>query len=64
MLTALGNPELVEKLVVVDVAPRTAPGTGESGDIVRALQRLDLSQMKSRRDAHSLLERQISVNPV
>ena len=61
MLTALTHPEMVEKLVVVDVAPCTAPGSGESGDIVTALRQLNLSQLRDRREADAKLKGQIPV---
>ncbi len=62
MLVALGHPELVEKLVVVDVAPTPAPGREETEDLVQAMKSLDLSVLKNRREADAMLQSRISVS--
>jgi esterase len=51
-------PDMVEKLIVVDIAPKAYPGGHE--EIFRALQKLDLSQAESRSDAEEALKADIS----
>ncbi len=53
MLFALQNPERWEKLMVVDIAPRPYPV--HHGKILEGLQAIDLSSLKSRRDADQQL---------
>lgn len=55
MVMALENPQLVNKVVVVDVAPTTAPGTGETEDVVSILRSVDLSSVESRKEADSMM---------
>lgn len=55
MVTALENPQLVDKLVVVDVAPTLAPGTEETEDVMEALRSVDLSSVESRKEADSVM---------
>lgn len=59
MLTALREPDLVERLVVLDVSPRAAPGMNATVQLLGTLQRLDLSQIRSRRDADAALKGEI-----
>lgn len=59
MAVALTNPDLIDKLVVVDVSPAPAPGTGETVDIVEALKSVDLSAINSRREADSMMQSSI-----
>jgi pimeloyl-ACP methyl ester carboxylesterase len=49
MRFALENPDMIDKLVVVDIAPKTYEGNHES--IIDALIGLDLSKLTSRTDA-------------
>lgn len=62
MVIALTAPELVEKLVVVDVAPTRTPGTKETEDLVQALRSLDLSSLRNRREADALIRSRIPVS--
>lgn len=60
MLLALRYPELVERLVVVDMAPKD---TGEASDaikgIITAMRDLDLKSLKSRVEADEILQASI-----
>jgi pimeloyl-ACP methyl ester carboxylesterase len=49
MRFALENPDMIDKLAVVDIAPKTYEGNHES--IIDALIGLDLSKLASRTDA-------------
>ena len=61
MNVALERPEMVEKLVVVDVSPGTSAGKGDTEDLVQVLQQLDISVLRSRREADLRLREQIPV---
>ena len=61
MATALHHPEVIERLVVVDVTPDKAPGKGESTDLIRAMKNLDLSLLSNRREADAVLKNDIKV---
>ena len=61
MLVALEKPQLVDRLVVVDVAPTSAPGRGETEDLVQTLKDLDVSALKNRREADAIIQHQIPV---
>lgn len=54
METALGRPELVERLVVVDIAPRAY--TPRHLHLIEALESLDLSLLRNRTEALAALE--------
>jgi esterase len=53
MMLALQRPELVERLVVVDIAPTRSPGN--SADILRALQHVPLDRCDRRADVEAAL---------
>jgi pimeloyl-ACP methyl ester carboxylesterase len=53
ILFAISYPQLVEKLIVVDIAPRAYPD--HHSDILKALSSLDLSSFKSRAEMESQL---------
>src|SRR5712692_8194130 len=53
MQFALSYPELTQKLVVVDIAPRTYPAHHDQ--IIAALESVDVSQVKSRQEADDRL---------
>jgi len=53
MMLALERPELVERLVVVDIAPTRSPGN--SADILRALERVPLDRCAHRGDVEAAL---------
>ena len=56
MVLALRHPELVERLVVVDVAPVAYDRMGEFSGYVEAMQGLDLASLSQRGDADAALE--------
>jgi len=62
MLLALKHPEVMEKLVVVDIPPSS---TQESSipflKHIEAMQSLDLSKLKNRKDANAALQPTIKV---
>lgn len=58
MQLALDHPDMVEKLVVVDMAPGQA--TDNHADIFRALLDLDISKITTRQEAEAILGRRIS----
>ena len=65
MVTSLLHPDLVEQLVVVDVAP--TPYSRELGEdsmekLISVLASLPLASVKSRADADELLKVDISVS--
>ena len=53
MMLALERPDLVERLVVVDIAPTRSPGN--SADILRALERVPLDRCDRRADVEAAL---------
>lgn len=55
MVLALRHPELVERLVVVDIAPVTYPRTSEFAGYIKAMQALDLTALERRSDADEAL---------
>lgn len=59
---ALSHPDLVERLLVVDMAPKEYPPSHES--IIKALRGVDLSNMSSRADVDHVLADQIPDPPV
>lgn len=58
MQLALSYPDMVEKLVVVDMAP--GPAQDSHSDIFRALLALDLSKTASRQEAEAFLAERVS----
>lgn len=55
------HPELVEKLVVVDVAPVTYNHYGYHCDIMEYMKQLDLENIKSRKEADQAMAPYIKV---
>ncbi len=55
MVLALRHPELVDRLVVVDISPTANAGTGEFEHLLDSLARLDLDAVDRRADADRLL---------
>ena len=62
MQLALDHPDLVDHLVVADIAPKDYPPHHET--ILEALRELDLSRYESRRDIDRTLAERISSRPV
>ena len=65
MQLALLEPERVERMVVVDIAPTDYPegNSGEHLHIIEAMERLDLAKLKSRTEAEELLAPDIPDEP-
>jgi len=59
MRFTLENPDLVKKLVVVDISLKAYPPRTQHKQIIRAMQQVDLGQMKNRRQAEEQLEKLI-----
>lgn len=60
MVLALRHPDLVRRLVVVDISPvASASGRGEFPHLLSALRTLDLAAIESRTDAHAALREAI-----
>ncbi|WKN50557.1 alpha/beta fold hydrolase [Nocardioides sp. Arc9.136] len=55
MVLALRHPDLVDRLVVVDISPTGSGGTGEFEHLLDSLSRLDLAAVVRRADADRLL---------
>lgn len=55
MVVALTRPELVERLVVVDISPTTSEGAGEFEHLLDSLAGLDLATVERRSDADEQL---------
>jgi pimeloyl-ACP methyl ester carboxylesterase len=51
MQFAMNYPDMVEKLAVIDIAPKTYKGGHET--IIETLQSIDLTQLKDRKDAEN-----------
>jgi esterase len=58
MQFAMNHPELLNKLIVVDIAPKYYPP--HHGDILKALNAVDFNVVKNRKDAEALLSEYIS----
>ncbi len=57
MECAVKHPDLVEKLIVVDIAPKAYPPHHQS--IIKALESVDFSQVKDRKDVEMVLSQYI-----
>lgn len=55
MVLALRHPELVNKLVIVDIAPGAGGSRGEFEHLLASLLALDLGSLRSRKDADAAL---------
>lgn len=58
MLFAMQHPELVEKLIVVDVAPKYYPPHHQ--DVISGLNAVDLNELKTRKEAEVILSKYIN----
>ncbi|ARN78163.1 alpha/beta hydrolase [Nonlabens spongiae] len=54
MIAAQQFPELIEKLIIADIAPKTYPP--HHSDIIKALESVDFSKVNRRSDADEMLE--------
>ncbi len=59
MVLALRHPELVDRLVVVDIAPVASGGSGEFEHLLDSLAGLDLEAIERRADADAALEAEV-----
>ncbi|MGA8256015.1 MAG: alpha/beta fold hydrolase [Nocardioides sp.] len=59
MVLALRHPELVDRLVVADIAPVARSGLGEFQHLLDSLAGLDLTRLKRRSDADDALAEQV-----
>jgi len=59
MRFTLENPDLVEKLVVVDISTKAYPPRTQHKQIIRSMQQVDLGRLKNRRQAEEQLEKLI-----
>lgn len=59
MVLALTHPDLVDRLVVVDISPATSDGAGEFEHLLGALAGVDLTTLERRGDADELLREAI-----
>jgi pimeloyl-ACP methyl ester carboxylesterase len=55
MVLALRHPELVDRLVVADIAPAVSEGAGEFEHLLDSLARIDLSSLERRAEADTQL---------
>ena len=55
MVLALRHPELVDRLVVVDISPVTSDGAGEFEHLLDSLAGIDVAAMERRADADAVL---------
>jgi pimeloyl-ACP methyl ester carboxylesterase len=55
MLLALRHPELVDRLVVVDISPTRSEGSDEFGHLLDSLSALDVATLERRADADAAL---------
>ena len=65
MVTSLLHPELVEQLIIVDIAPTPYPrgsGTDDMEQLVNTLSNLPLASIRSRGDADKLLKVDVPVS--
>ena len=61
MSTALRNPEFIEKLIVVDSAPKTSIAAGAAVTCLKAMMALDTDQVTTKRQANEALRDGIKV---
>ena len=62
MTTALRQPDMVDRLVVVDVAPTRTSGTQDMLQYIAALRSLDLRTVRKNADADQALSEDIPVS--
>ncbi len=58
MLFAMQHPELLDKLIIVDVAPKHYPPHHQ--DVITGLNAVDLNTLKTRKEAETILSKYIS----
>ena len=59
MVLALRHPDLVDRLVVVDISPAVSEGAGEFEHLLESLARIDLDAVERRADAEEQLARDV-----
>ena len=62
MSIALQHPQIVDKLIVVDSAPRTSIAATSAVSCLKAMMKLDLNLIQSRADADQALKPEIKVS--
>lgn len=60
MTLALESPEIIDKLIVVDMSLRAYPAKQVHLQIIQAMRQVDFTQVNSRKEIEELMERQIS----
>ena len=60
MVLALRHPELVDRLVVVDISPVTSGGEGEFGHLLDSLAAIDVDAVERRADADAALAEHVA----
>ena len=60
MVVALRHPDLVDRLVIVDISPVASDNSGEFDHLLGSLKKLDLTALSSRTDADEQLQEPIS----
>ena len=61
MSASLLAPEMVEKLIVVDIAPTVSNSNRESLDYMIGMKNIDLSMMKTKRDVENEVKKFVKV---
>lgn len=64
MRFTLENPDLVEKLVVVDISMKSYPPRTQHKQIIKAMRQVDLESVKNRKQVEEQLEKYISVQRI
>ena len=59
MVLALRHPELIDRLVIVDIGPNAGGSTGVFDNLLSSLAALDLDRIESRTDADAALQEPI-----
>lgn len=60
MLFAMENPELIERLIVIDIAPKSYDLKNVHLDILKAMMSVDFNAIRTRADVEEIINRQIT----